>query len=277
MLEKQAGTGGYDVLLISPAWLADFVRNGAVEPLDPYIEKYGVDKRVRRHQSGLQGLDELQRQDLRAGRRWRRARHLLPQGSLRGSGEPEGLQGEVRLRSRAAQDLQGVRRYRLLPDGEVSARDLWRRRHQHRLHAFLLLRALPQLWRQVLRSGDDEGDGQQRGRRQGADRDGRAEQVHVARHRDLGLCRESLGAECRRDRHDHLLAAAGRWTQGVNIDDKALSWVPQDRGSRQDRLCAQSRRPSGARFGLHLGVSPDSKNKDAAYLYVQWMHSKHRA
>src|SRR5438874_6085843 len=42
ILEHQTGTGGYDALLISPAWLADVVANGAVEPLDPYIEKYGV-------------------------------------------------------------------------------------------------------------------------------------------------------------------------------------------------------------------------------------------
>ena len=42
ILEKQAGTGGYDVVLVSPAWLADMVSNSAVEPLDAFIEKYGV-------------------------------------------------------------------------------------------------------------------------------------------------------------------------------------------------------------------------------------------
>ena len=67
----------------------------------------------------------------------------------------------------------------------------------------------------------------------------------------------------------------GRWTQGVNIDDEALSWVPADHGRGQGRLRHQSRRPSRARLGLHhAACRADSKNKDAAYLYIQWMHSK---
>ena len=44
----------------------------------------------------------------------------------------------------------------------------------------------------------------------------------------------------------------GRWAQGVNIDDKALVLGAEDHGRRQGRLCHQSRRPSGTRFGLHL-------------------------
>jgi multiple sugar transport system substrate-binding protein len=42
MLEHRAGTGAYDMLTIAPSWVADMVRAGALEPLDPYIEKYGV-------------------------------------------------------------------------------------------------------------------------------------------------------------------------------------------------------------------------------------------
>lgn len=38
--EHIAGTGGLDVLDVVPAWMADMVSQGAVEPLDPYIEQY---------------------------------------------------------------------------------------------------------------------------------------------------------------------------------------------------------------------------------------------
>jgi multiple sugar transport system substrate-binding protein len=38
--EHIAGTGGLDVLDVVPAWLADMVGQGIVEPLDPFIEKY---------------------------------------------------------------------------------------------------------------------------------------------------------------------------------------------------------------------------------------------
>ena len=42
MLEHKAASGAYDVLTIGPSWVADMARAGALEPLDPYIEKYGV-------------------------------------------------------------------------------------------------------------------------------------------------------------------------------------------------------------------------------------------
>ena len=66
----------------------------------------------------------------------------------------------------------------------------------------------------------------------------------------------------------------GRWTQGVNVDDAALSWVPQT--TVADKI-GYAINPGGhpeLASGFISGVSPDSKNKDAAYLYIQWMHSK---
>jgi multiple sugar transport system substrate-binding protein len=43
MAEHRAGTGAYDVLNVMPQWLPDLVNAGAVELLDPYIEKYGYE------------------------------------------------------------------------------------------------------------------------------------------------------------------------------------------------------------------------------------------
>ncbi|MEP2580280.1 MAG: extracellular solute-binding protein, partial [Roseibium sp.] len=42
MLEHRAGSGAYDVMLVGPSWVADMARGGALEPLDAYIEEYGV-------------------------------------------------------------------------------------------------------------------------------------------------------------------------------------------------------------------------------------------
>lgn len=39
--EHRAGTGAYDALNVIPAWMPDLVRAGALEPLDSYIDKYG--------------------------------------------------------------------------------------------------------------------------------------------------------------------------------------------------------------------------------------------
>ena len=41
MQEHRGGTGAYDVLNVVPAWMGDMVRAGAVEPLDAYVDKYG--------------------------------------------------------------------------------------------------------------------------------------------------------------------------------------------------------------------------------------------
>ena len=42
MIEHRAGTGAYDVLNLSPAWIPDMAEAGVIEDLDPYIDKYGV-------------------------------------------------------------------------------------------------------------------------------------------------------------------------------------------------------------------------------------------
>ena len=38
--EHRAGTGAYDALNVIPAWMSDLARAGALEPLDAYVEKY---------------------------------------------------------------------------------------------------------------------------------------------------------------------------------------------------------------------------------------------
>jgi multiple sugar transport system substrate-binding protein len=39
--EHRAGTGAYDALNVIPAWMPDLVRAGALEQLDSYVDKYG--------------------------------------------------------------------------------------------------------------------------------------------------------------------------------------------------------------------------------------------
>ena len=41
MQEYRAGTGAYDALNVIPAWMPDLVQAGALEMLDPYVDKYG--------------------------------------------------------------------------------------------------------------------------------------------------------------------------------------------------------------------------------------------
>ncbi len=66
-----------------------------------------------------------------------------------------------------------------------------------------------------------------------------------------------------------------RWAQGINADEQALSWVPPSQVI--DKIGYAICRRAGISelaSGIMLAVSPDSKNKDAAYLYIQWLASK---
>jgi multiple sugar transport system substrate-binding protein len=42
MLEHRAKSGAYDILTITSAWVPDLTRAEAIEPLEPYLEKYNV-------------------------------------------------------------------------------------------------------------------------------------------------------------------------------------------------------------------------------------------
>jgi multiple sugar transport system substrate-binding protein len=66
----------------------------------------------------------------------------------------------------------------------------------------------------------------------------------------------------------------GRWAQGVNIDDAALSWVPATVVADKIGYAINPGGHPELASGFLSGVSTNSKNKDAAYLYGQWMHSK---
>ena len=136
--------------------------------------------------------DDRRRQDLRPARRWRRLRPLLSHRRSGRSGDPGGLQDQVRHRpAGAAQDLEGVRSGRLL-DHRGHRRQALRRRllPRFRLWPVPVPGALPQQWRQVLRCRDDEGDDQRPGRRRGVQRLAGREQVDAAGRADLGLRRE---------------------------------------------------------------------------------------
>ena len=44
--EYRAGTGAFDVLDVVPSWMPDLARAGALEPLDPYIDRFGYRKEI---------------------------------------------------------------------------------------------------------------------------------------------------------------------------------------------------------------------------------------
>jgi multiple sugar transport system substrate-binding protein len=64
----------------------------------------------------------------------------------------------------------------------------------------------------------------------------------------------------------------GRWSAGYGSTVEQLSWVPKTTVAGKVGYAVPPGRPTLA-GGFCLGVSPDSKNKEAAYLFIQWMNS----
>jgi multiple sugar transport system substrate-binding protein len=48
MQEYRAGTGAYDALNVIPAWMPDLAQAGALEVLDPYVDKYGFREELQK-------------------------------------------------------------------------------------------------------------------------------------------------------------------------------------------------------------------------------------
>ncbi len=65
----------------------------------------------------------------------------------------------------------------------------------------------------------------------------------------------------------------GRWSEGVGLMTKQLSWVPPTKVAGKVGYAPEPGGRSLLAGNFALGVSVDSKNKEAAYLFIQWMNS----
>ncbi len=66
----------------------------------------------------------------------------------------------------------------------------------------------------------------------------------------------------------------GRWAAGYGANEQALNWVPKSQvGGKVGYALNPLGRPELG-VGFCLSVSSTSKNKEAAYLFIQWLNSK---
>lgn len=66
----------------------------------------------------------------------------------------------------------------------------------------------------------------------------------------------------------------GRWTAGYGTDDKVMSWVPKTQVAGKVGYALPPGGHPELAAGFSLSVSSDSKNKEAAYLFIQWLNSR---
>jgi multiple sugar transport system substrate-binding protein len=274
ILEHQAGTGAYDALLMSPAWLADMVANGAVEPLDSYIEKYGFKaefddvnptfKDWMTYQGKIYGLvvdgdvlvtyyrkdifeDPANQADFKA----KYGRDLVPPKSYKEFGEIACF-----ITEKYQPDLYGAG---LINTGYM--------------HFFFAER--------FRSAGGRFFDPETMKATVNSDIGVRVLTELVEQNKCMppgvetwGFLEAFSAFTAGQTAMTISWPPVGRWSQGVNVDDEALAWLPKT--TVVDKV-GYAINPGGhpeLASGFISGVSPNSKNKDAAYLYIQWMHSK---
>ena len=274
LLEHKAGTGAYDVLLVSPAWLADVVGQGVVEPLEPFIQKYGV-------QSEFDDINP-------AFKDW-----MTYNGKIYGLV----VDGDVLVtyyRKDIFADPENQKAYK-----EKYGRDLAPPKNYAEfgdIACFITEKYKPDLYGAgVINTGYMHFFFSERFRLAGG-RFFDPETMKATVNSDAGVkvltemveqnkCMapgiETWGfAENLSALNAGQIAMTiswpplGRWTQGVNTDDKALAWVPKTVVVDKIGFAINPGGHPQLASGFLSSVATNSKNKDAGFLYALWMHSK---
>ena len=274
ILERQAGTGAFDVVLISPAWLADFVANEAVIPLDPYIEKYGVKSE----------FDDINP----AFKDW-----MTYNGKIYGlviDGDVlvtyyrkdifEDPANQAAFKEKYGYDLAPAKNYTQFGDIACFITE----KYQPEMYGAGLIQTGYMFFffsERFRNAGGRFFDPETMKATVNTDAGVKVLTEMVEQNKCMppgvetwGFVEAFSAFSAGQTAMTISWPPVGRWSQGVNVDDAALAWLPKT--TVIDKV-GYAINPGGhpeLASGFLSGVSPDSKNKDAAYLYIQWMQSK---
>ncbi|MFO1039593.1 MAG: sugar ABC transporter substrate-binding protein [Geminicoccaceae bacterium] len=274
MLEHQAGTGAYDALLISPPWLADMVLQNAVIPLDDYVKKYGADtefddinpafKDWQTYNGHIYGLVQdgdvlvtYYRKDLFADPE-NQAAFKEKYGYDLGPPKDYGQFGDIAcfLTEKYQPDVYGAgvinTGYMFFFFSERFRNNGGRFFDPETMKATVNSEAGVKALTQMVEQNTCMSPG--------IETWGFAETLSAM---NAGQIAMTIS-----------WPPVGRWTQGVNINDAALSWVPKTTVADKVGYAVNPGGHPELASGFIMGVSAESKHQEAAYLYAQWMSSK---
>jgi multiple sugar transport system substrate-binding protein len=276
MQEYRAGTGAYDALNVIPAWMPDLAQAGALEQLDPYVDKYSY-------------RDELQKIAPTF-----RDNQMMVNGKIYGFpddgdvfvlyyrkdifGDPA-LQAEFKAKS--GYDLAAPTTWKQFDEiGQFLTDKL-----QPKTYGAAFFRQPPYAMYMF----------QERFRNEGG-KFFDADSMKATLNSDVGV-KVLTGM---RDENKFMppgveqfgfvenLAAFlsgqtamtiswppyGRWAAGYGTDQAALNWVPKTKIAGKVGYALPPGGHPELAAGFALSVASTSKNKDAAYLFIQWLNSE---
>lgn len=276
MLEHRAGTGTFDVVDVVPAWTPDLVRLGALEPLDPYIEKFGYRDELAgiapafRDYMTVGGRtyslfddgdvlvlyyrkDLFSRPDLRQRFRARYGYDLAPPATWKQFAEigtfltealaKEGVYGASLTRDPSFAYYMFAERFR--NDGGKFFDPLTMKATINSPAGVRALAGMVQENR-FMPPG--------------------VEKMNFVDNLAIFLAGNSAMTIS--------WPPVGRWAAGYGSDDQALSWVPKSKVVDKVGYALPPGGRPGIAIGHSLAVASGSKKKELAYLFIQWLNSE---
>jgi multiple sugar transport system substrate-binding protein len=276
MQDYRGGAGGYDALNVIPAWMPDLAQAGALEALDPYVDKYG-------YREELQKIAPTYRDN-----------QMTVDGKIYGFPD-DGDVFVLYYRKDVFEDATNKQEFKAKYGYDLAAPTTWKQfdeigqfitdKYQGKMYGAAFFRQAP--YAQYMF--------QERFRNEGG-KFFDAETMKATVNSDIGV---KVLTEMRDENKfmppgvetfgfvENLAAFLsgqtamtiswppyGRWAAGYGTDEKALSWVPKSEVAGKVGYALPPGGHPELAAGFALSVSSTSKNKEAAYLFIQWLNSE---
>jgi len=276
MQDYRAGAGAYDALNVIPAWMPDLVNAGALEELDPYVDKYGF-------RDELQMIAPTYRDN-----------QMMVNGKIYGFPDD----GDVFVfyyRKDIFGDPANQAEFKAKYGYDLAPPATWQQFAE--IGQFLTDKYAPDMYGAAFFRQPPYGMYmfQERFRNEGG-KFFDAETMKATINSDIGV---KVLTGMRDDNKfmppgvetwgfvENLAAFLagqtamtiswppyGRWAAGYGTDQEALSWVPKSTVAGKVGYALPPGGHPQLAAGFALSVASGSKNKEAAYLFIQWLNSE---
>jgi multiple sugar transport system substrate-binding protein len=276
MQEYRAGTGAYDALNVIPAWMPDLANAGALEVLDPYVDKYGF------------------REELQKIAPTYRDNQMTVDGKIYGFPD-DGDTFVFYYRKDVFGDSANQAEFKAKHGYDLAPPTTWKQFAE--IGQFLTDKYAPQMYGAAFfrQAPYAQYMFQERFRNEGG-RFFDADTMKATINSDIGV---RVLTEMREENKfmppgveqwgfvENLAAFLqgqtamtiswppyGRWAAGYGTEEEALSWVPKSTIAGKVGYALPPGGHPQLAAGFALSVASTSKNKEAAYLFIQWLNSE---
>jgi multiple sugar transport system substrate-binding protein len=274
--EHRAGTGAYDALNVIPSWMPDLVRAGALEDLDPYVDKYG-------YREELQKIAPVYRDN-----------QMTVDGKIYGFPDDGDLfimyyPTDIFDDAENKEQFKAAKGYELAPPKTwVEFADIGQfltDKYAPEMYGAALFRDAPYTqWMFQERFRVEGGKFFDPDTMKATINDDIGVQVFTGMREENKFMPagvetwgfvENLAAFLAGDTAMTISwPPYGRWAAGYGTDEEALSWVPKSTIAGKVGYALPPGGHPQLAAGFSLAVSSNSEKKEPAYLFIQWLNSK---